>query len=94
MNVHWTSEAILNVDAAVGIGSEMARELYESTNQLVSFPHSGRKVPEVDNPAIRELIHKKYRIVYEIRGEQVSVLTVFHSSRDFGNTSFGRRSNQ
>jgi toxin ParE1/3/4 len=41
----------------------------------------GRTVPEISNPEIRELIFKKYRIVYRINKKNVEILTVFEGHR-------------
>lgn len=43
----------------------------------VRFPQSGRIVPEVQDPAIREFIEGNYRIVYRLKAQVVSVLTIF-----------------
>ncbi|MBI3272790.1 MAG: type II toxin-antitoxin system RelE/ParE family toxin [Planctomycetes bacterium] len=45
------------------------------------FPRSGRIVPEIQNPTIRELIEGSYRIVYRVERKVVSVLTVFEGHR-------------
>ena len=42
------------------------------------FPHSGRIVPEVNHPAIREILLGSYRIVYRVKDEVVEILTVYH----------------
>lgn len=47
------------------------------------YPESGRVVPELGDPAVREVIHGAYRIIYEFRGSAVEVLTVFRASRQF-----------
>jgi len=49
--------------------------------RLETFPESGRIVPELDRPEIREVIVKPYRVVYRYRGEAVEIATVFRSSR-------------
>jgi len=38
-------------------------------------------VPEISNPEIRELIMKKYRIVYRIHEEVIEILTVFEGHK-------------
>lgn len=48
-------------------------------DRLADFPESGRMVPEVKRPNIREIIFKNYRIIYRVERKQVSVLTVRHS---------------
>jgi len=48
---------------------------------LPGDPRIGRTVPEISNPEIRELIYKKYRIVYRINKNNVEILTVFEGHR-------------
>lgn len=49
-------------------------------------PQSGRIVPELNDPLIREVIYRNYRIVYYHNPEEnrVEILTVFHSAKQFG----------
>jgi len=57
--------------------------LIEKTKVLGSFPFSGRVVPEFDNPLIRELILKPYRIVYRVDevSRLVGVARYWHGAR-------------
>jgi toxin ParE1/3/4 len=58
--------------------------LIAATDRLARFPESGRTVPEFDDPSVREVIQRPYRIVYRLADrDQVHVLTVHHSSRSF-----------
>ena len=59
------------------------RELITKTRLLVSFPEMGRVVPEFDEPNIREIIHKSYRIVYRVRLEKqmIEVARFWHGAR-------------
>jgi plasmid stabilization system protein ParE len=41
----------------------------------------GRVVPELANPDIRELLFKKYRIVYRLKANCIEILTVFEGHR-------------
>ncbi len=41
----------------------------------------GRKVPELDDPNIRELILRNYRLIYRIFGDKVQIVRLFHGSR-------------
>ena len=51
-------------------------ELFNSVDQLRSFPRSGRKVPELSEDTIRGIIFGNYRIIYQIEDKQISILTV------------------
>ena len=51
---------------------------------LGEFPESGRVVPELGDPSVREVVVGAYRVVYEVRPDDwVEVLTVFHGARRF-----------
>jgi toxin ParE1/3/4 len=52
-----------------------------TVERLADFPNSGRVVPELKDPAIREILFGSYRIVYRVKGDLVEVLTVYHGSR-------------
>ena len=49
---------------------------------LDNLPKVGRKVPEVNDEAVRELSLYSYRIIYEIKSRGVFVLAVVHKRRD------------
>ena len=51
--------------------------------RLQAFPESGRKVPERNDPEIREVIAAPYRVVYRLREGNVEIITVFRASRLF-----------
>lgn len=57
--------------------------LVEAVARVATFPASGRVVPELGDPAVREVIHGAYRVVYELTGDALTVLTVFRSARQF-----------
>jgi len=63
-----------NVDAA----RVFLIDIFAAVGRLRSFPKSGREVPEVNRPDIREIIFKKYRVIYRVARQQVSILTVRH----------------
>jgi len=89
--VVWTPQAISDVEAIrTYIGRDSARyaalvaeQLVEAVERLVAFPLSGRVVPELQQEAIREVVHGNYRIVYRVIRNEVQILTVFHASRLF-----------
>lgn len=93
--VIWSPQALADLAA---IGDFLAREApayaqlfvdgaFAAVDRLEVFPRLGRAVPEIEDEALRELIYKGYRIIYivgEPEAEEVEVLTVFHSTRQFG----------
>ncbi|WP_083849116.1 type II toxin-antitoxin system RelE/ParE family toxin [Candidatus Jettenia sp. AMX1] len=40
-------------------------------------------MPEVGNESLRELFISQYRIVYEIKANEIHILTVIHGKRIF-----------
>ena len=58
-------------------------KLFESTDQLIDFPNSGRVIPEFADKFKRELINGNYRIMYEKTNETIMILAIVHSSMDF-----------
>lgn len=64
--------------------SVTVRQLIAAVDQLAAFPESGRAVPEFEDPQVREIVRRSYRIVYRlVAGDQVHVLTIHHGSRHF-----------
>jgi len=61
-------------------------KIIEKIRPLEQFPRVGRIVPEISDEAIREVLYRNYRIVYVVGrdDEEVDVLTIFHSSQQFG----------
>ncbi|MBL0699416.1 MAG: type II toxin-antitoxin system RelE/ParE family toxin [Desulfosarcina sp.] len=91
MRVHWTENAIghlVNIYEYIAInsptyGRRMVDRITRRSEQIAEQPLSGRKVPEYDAEDIRELIEKPYRIIYQIKPNQIDVLAVIHGARLF-----------
>lgn len=86
MRVHWTDNAISHLldiyeyiahDSSI-YAKRMVERLTRRSEQIASFPMSGRKVPEYEADDIREIIGKPYRIIYRIKPEQIDVLAIVH----------------
>jgi toxin ParE1/3/4 len=56
-------------------------DIFGAVERLQSFPNSGRVVPEVKRPNIREIIFKNYRVIYRVERKRVSILTVRHGKQ-------------
>ncbi|MEM8526060.1 MAG: type II toxin-antitoxin system RelE/ParE family toxin [Bacteroidota bacterium] len=83
----WTFQALEDLDE-IGeyLSEQSAQELIETiflkVELLENFPRMGRKVPELNLPHLRELIIKKYRVIYALPDiDTIHILTVRHSSR-------------
>jgi mRNA-degrading endonuclease RelE of RelBE toxin-antitoxin system len=66
-------------DRAVTFGNE----LIDHALTLTRFSERGRIVPELNDPAVREIIHGTYRIMYEIMTDPnaIFVLRFWHAAR-------------
>jgi addiction module RelE/StbE family toxin len=89
VRVHWTDTAVDHLlsiyeyvaqDSATYADRLMDR-LTSRSEQIGTFPRSGRRVPEYDAPDVREVIEGAYRIIYRIRDERIDVLAVIHSAQ-------------
>ena len=58
-------------------------EMIDRALSLGTFPERGRVVPEIGEPAVREIIHGRFRIIYETFPDQavVYVLRFWHGAR-------------
>lgn len=57
--------------------------IFAAAERLSSFPYSGRIVPQMDEPQIREIIVGLFCVVYRVGDELIEVATVFRASRSF-----------
>ncbi len=53
--------------------------VFDHCQKLSDQPESGRIVPEFRRPEIRELIHGNHRLVYELKTNQIDMLTIWHT---------------
>ncbi len=89
MKILWTREALRQLteieDFIAKDSAERAAqfvdEMVAHAESLLPDPRIGRTVPEISNPDIRELLFKKYRIVYRVNKNTVEILTVFEGHR-------------
>jgi toxin ParE1/3/4 len=72
--------ALSNPEAARKLG----QQLLEKSKELSQFPFIGQKVSEFDDPNIRQLILKPYRVVYRVEDEKkrISIARFWHSAQD------------
>jgi plasmid stabilization system protein ParE len=91
MKVIWSPRALERVnEIADYIAQEsieaarlLAIELFGAVDRLEKFPESGRVVPEINRPNVREIIQARYRIIYRVEAKQVAILTVRHVRQQF-----------
>ena len=89
VEVRWTPQATHDLDAIVVFISNdsphYARlfvvDLFQAVERIAEFPHSGRVVPELGDPGVREIILGSYRLVYRLKKRHAELLTVHHGAR-------------
>jgi toxin ParE1/3/4 len=90
VRVHWTNTAVehlLSIHEYVAQDSDvyadrLMDQLTRRSQQIETFPRSGRRVPEYNTPDVREVIEGSYRIIYRIREEQIDILAVVHTAQE------------
>ena len=99
--VIWTKSAEFDLESIIEYiktdSIEIAKEIFfaikNRCNDLSTFPTGRRIVPELQQIGIlkyRELIFKRWRIVYKIENEKIYILIVVDSSRDIEDILFQR----
>lgn len=95
MIVVWTETALdhlASIRQYIGQTSRIYAEqvvsrILDRGKQIEVFPESGRMVPEVGRPEIREVIEPPYRVIYRVTSQRVEVVAVVHVRRgDIGLT--------
>ena len=89
--VKWTSTAKKDLKKIYSYIAEdsryyarrVAQDIVEKTEGLNDFPEIGRIVPEINDKKIRELIVYSYRLIYEVKNDDVDILAIIHGKRDF-----------
>ena len=89
--VVWAQSAYAALDEVVAYIAQDSRQaavqvLERALNtaaDLKTLSDRGRIVPELDDPAIREVFVHRYRLLYRIEADRVVVIAFLHGARDF-----------
>ena len=89
VKIRWTLQAaedLVSIVNFISLDSEhyarlTATDIIEAVERLMIFPESGRIVPEISMPEIREILLGSYRIIYRFKEDVIEIITVYHSSR-------------
>ena len=57
------------------------REVREAARSLSQFAERGRVVPEFQDPSVRELLVRDYRLIYRLTGRDVFIMPFIHGAR-------------
>lgn len=69
-------------DDSPGYAAAFVRRIRDRARSLEKMAERGRVVPELDQPAVRQLVVGSYRLIYEISEGNVHVLGLIHGARD------------
>ena len=89
MKVIWTVQAwerLIEIERFVArddtiAAARLVDKLIDRGDALIEHPERGRRLPELPESGLRELIVDNYRIVYRQTPKAVEVLTVFEGHR-------------
>ena len=96
MNIRWTEPAVLDLENirnyiardSEHYAAEFIARIINAVEKLSMLPNMGRRVPEIDNDSIREIIFHNYRIIYSTEnGGRTLILGIIHVARDMNKVS-------
>src|ERR1700739_3504982 len=61
--------------------SKVISKILAAAQVLDMFPNLGLVVPEYSDPALRQRIVLRYRLIYRIEADQITVLNIIHTKR-------------
>jgi toxin ParE1/3/4 len=90
-DIWWTGPALSDlleivryilIDSPAG-ARRVRDEIKAKVSRLEAFPQSGRLVPELPDSGYREVIVRKYRVIYRVKPEvgEIEVLAVRHGAK-------------
>ena len=77
-DAYWAAEYI--AQDSPDQASLFVERLHEAVKRLEDFPASGRRIPEAEDPAFREIIVGPYRVMYEV-GDMSAATAGVHGSK-------------
>jgi len=91
VKVIWAPRAIVRasqIAASIaverpGAAAKWVDQVFAAVATLRTHPRRGRKVPEVNRPKIRELLHGSHRIICRLDPRRTVVLTIRHGRRQW-----------
>jgi toxin ParE1/3/4 len=97
-SVVWAESAHAALDEVVAYIAQDSRQAaldvldraLDAAAALATLSERGRVVPELDDPAIREVFVHRYRLLYRIERSRVVVVAFLHGARDFAKWRHGR----
>jgi toxin ParE1/3/4 len=87
--VEWSPRAVEDLERialyirrdSTVYAAAVVKNILDSTRKLSRFPFAGRVVPELADENLREIFAYSYRIIYRVRGTNVTVAAIVHCRR-------------
>lgn len=90
LSVRWTESAWQDLEE---VGDYIARDsryyaativadVRDAARSLAALANRGRVVPELGEQSIREIFISRYRLIYQVTPDAVSILALIHGARD------------
>jgi toxin ParE1/3/4 len=87
--VHWTHRARTDLRAihdhithhAPLNAKSVVREIVERAGALAAAPRMGRVVPELRDPALREIVVHSWRVIYRVVENDAWIIVLVHQRR-------------
>jgi len=88
--VMWTESAWIDLEEVADYiakdsphyAAAFVREARDATGSLAYLAQRGRTVPEFNDPNIRELFVRSYRLIYQVTEQAVYIIGFIHGARD------------
>ena len=85
----WTQEALDDIDSIAEYISRdslyhaqnVVENIFDLGDSLLEQPKAGRIVPELQDPHVQERFIYSYRLIYEIKDNDIYILGVIHGIR-------------
>jgi plasmid stabilization system protein ParE len=91
VNLIWTQVAQDDLEEVIGyirnenpsVAKSFSKLLIDQVELLADFPELGHVVPERDDPQIREIGYRNYRIIYRLTlaKDIVEIVRIWHAAR-------------
>ena len=101
VRIRWNEEAIIDIDEIANFIAEdsivyaqiQVERFFDRVEILKKTPKAGKRVEEVSDFNVRELVEGNYRIIYQIKSvSEIEILCVIHGMRLLKNhTTFKKK---
>ncbi len=85
----WSEEALEDIESIATYiekdspiyAKSVVSKFFEKAEMLQEFSKLGRKVPELNDPMIREIFVYSYRLIYRVNAQEILFVAVVHGKR-------------